>query len=473
MNVVTLPRRRLLGAWGAPVTLFVAYVVAIVLLVVSSIIDFDNARALEETNANVARTIEAQEKLRTIGNTIYVAESSQLGYLLTGNAAYLDPFRLTQQRIEPRMDDAGNLISNTPSQRAGVARLRELVQAQFAAMQATIDAYRVRGQPAALAVFEQGNQMQTMIALRELIAAMLDEESRLLGERRAVAAQAYSSAIGRALVATIVVGLALTAFYFLMHRYLRERDAALEVVEANNAVLERRVVERTTELAQLSRHLLEVRELEKKAIARDLHDDFGSYLTAINMDVSRARDKIAATHPEQAAKLERTLGLLNSAIELKRQLISELRPSLLDNLGLGPALEQYVEEWGHRAGVQATFDHDGDLTSDAEGCAIAIFRVFQEALSNIAKHANATRVAASCYRAADSIEFEIADDGIGLVDADRTKSGSHGLLGMRERVLAYGGRVDILPGPQGGTIVRGAMPCTVTALDPAGAPATT
>ncbi len=145
---------------------------------------------------------------------------------------------------------------------------------------------------------------------------------------------------------------------------------------------------------------------------------------------------------------------------MKRQLVSELRPSMLDNLGLGAALEQYVEEWSRRTRIRATFDHDGDLSSD-DGCLIAIFRVFQEALNNVAKHAKATRVAAYAYRTDDRIEFEIADDGRGITDEDRAKTGGHGLLGIRERTLAYDGRLEILNGPQGGTIVRGSMPCNV------------
>ena len=85
--------------------------------------------------------------------------------------------------------------------------------------------------------------------------------------------------------------------------------------------------------------------------------------------------------------------------------------------------------------------------------------MFQEALSNIAKHAKATRVAAFAYRVDDVIDFEIADDGVGLTDVDRSKLGTHGLLGIRERVLAYGGTLEIGAGPSGGTVVRATMPC--------------
>ncbi len=448
--------------------LFTAYAFAMVLLVGSAYVDYRNARDLEETGASVSRTIQAMDKLRQVGNTIFIAEGSQRGYLLTGNPAYLEPYRDMQQRMPVRLAEVAAIVSDTPVQHASVDGLRSLATLKFDEMDKTLDAYRRDGAAGAVAIVAQADSRNTMAHVRETIRVMLGEESRLLAERRVSAASAYSGSILRASIASALVALALTAFYLLMRRYLRQRDAALAVVEASNAELEKRVAERTADLSHLSRHLLNVREHEKKVIARDLHDEFGSYLTAINMDVSRARDKIADTNPEQAAKLERTLGLLGSAIEMKRQLISDLRPSILDNLGLGAALEQYIDEWSRRTGIEATFDHEGDLDSGDEGCPIAIFRVFQESLTNIARHSSATRVAAHAYRTGDTIEFEIADNGIGLTEADRGKPGAHGLLGIRERVLAYRGEVTFVETHGGGNTVRAVMPCSPL---PATAPA--
>ena len=470
MNPSAMSGRKLMGAWEAPIVLFAGYAIAIALLVASSFIDFRNARDLERSSLSVSRTLEVMEKVRQIGNTLFIAESAQRGFILTGNAEYLQTYQDMQERIPTRLAEIGTLV-DSPVQHSAVDKMRVLAKARFDEMGQTIDTYRSGGQTAAITLMGRSDAIGSMATIRELIRVMLDEESRLLGERRTIASAAYSDGLGRALISTIVVGLALTAFYLLMHRFLRQRDAALRVAEASNAELEQRVVARTADLSHLSRHLLNVREHEKKIIARDLHDEFGSYLTAINMDVSRTRDKIADSNPEQAAKLERTLGLLGSAIEMKRQLISDLRPSILDNLGLGAALEQYIDEWSRRTGISATFDHEGELVSNDEGCPIAIFRVFQEALNNIAKHSGATRVAAHVYRVRDEMEFEVADNGVGISDADRAKPGVHGLLGIRERVLAYGGHFEFLKGHDGsGTILRGRMPCLLTADDREGRP---
>ena len=458
------------GAWEAPVVLMAAYALGIVLLLGSAFIDFRNARDLETSSGNVTRTLEAMEKLRQIGNNLFIAENSARGYIITGSPSYLETYREMQQRIPVRLAEMGAIVSDTPAQQAAAARMRLQAASKYAELDDTLDAYRSGGQAGAIAKISQEDAVNSMDSVRELIRTMLKEESRLLSERRAMAAAAYSDGLTRALVSTAIVALALTAFFLLTHRFLRQRDKALAVVEENNAVLEQRVIDRTEDLSHLSRHLLNVREHEKKVIARDLHDEFGSYLTAINMDVSRTRDKIAVTNPEQAAKLERTLSLLGSAIEMKRRLISDLRPSMLDNLGLGAALEQYIDEWSRRTGIAATFDHNGELESNDEGCPIAIFRVFQESLTNVAKHSGATRVAAYAYRSGDAIEFEIADNGIGLSDADRAKPGVHGLLGIRERVLAYHGHVEFVAGPQGGMIVRGRMPCQVPSSESRPAP---
>jgi signal transduction histidine kinase len=459
MSPNPLRQQRAPGIWRAPAVLFSAYAVALILLAASALLDYQITHDLEASGRAVARTLEAIEKLRQTGNAFFVAESSQRGYVITGKESYLGLYREMHEAIGRRLDDTSRVVSEIPRQAERLTRLRQLAKEKFDEMDRTLDAYRSGGQAGAIALISADEGMETILRARETIIQMLGEETRLLAERRAAESAAASGGRLKSILASGIVGLALTLFYLLMLRYLRERDTALAAVESSNTELEQRVTERTAELSDLSRHLLNIREDEKKSIARDLHDEFGSYLTAINMDVSRVRDKIAATNPEQAVKLDRTLALLNQTIDMKRRLISDLRPSILDNLGLGAALEQYIDEWSRYNGVTATFDFDGDLETEEEGCPIAIFRVFQEALNNVAKHSGATAVTAYVRRVGDAIDFEIADNGIGLSDAARSKPGTHGLLGIRERVLAYHGRLEFLRRPDGGTVLRASLPC--------------
>ena len=448
--------RKFLGAGAAPAVLLMTYVVALGLLAMSAFVDYRITRDLQESGTGISRTVEAMEKLRQVSNTFFIAESSQRGYILTGKGDYLEPYREMRGLIDTRLDEANRLLSDTPAQRANLMALRSLSIERFSQMDRALDEPRPGGLPIADGT-DQGRE--TMGRVRATIRTMLAEESSLLATRRAYGSAAAASGRVKALFASVVVALALSVFYLLTLRFLRQRDGALEAVRSSNAELEERVAARTVELSNLSRHLLNIREDEKKSIARELHDEFGSFLTAINMDVSRMRDKISTTNPEQASRFDRTLGLLNQAIDMKRRLISELRPSILDNLGLGAALEQHIDEWSCRTGIPTTFDHSGDLESQDDGCLIAIFRVFQEALTNVARHSGATEVHAHARRIDDSIELEIADTGVGLTDAARGKPGALGLLGIRERVLAYRGRLQILRGPTGGTVIRATFPC--------------
>lgn len=437
----------------------IAYVVALALLLVSAVVDFRITHELEDSGRAVARTIEAMEKIRQTGNVFYIAESSQRGYVITGKDGYLGPYQEMRQLIGPRLGEVGGLVSDTAPQRDALATLRSLVAQRFLQMDRTLAAYRSDGQASAINVISTDEGLETMERARAVIRSMLAEESRLLDGRRATEARVALRVRTETLIASALVALALTAFFLFTRRYLRERDIALADVQSSNVDLEQRVARRTAELSDLSRHLLNLREDEKKRIARDLHDELGSYLTAINMDVSRMRDKISVTNPELAEKLDRTLGLLNQAINMKRRLISELRPSILDNLGLGAALEQYIDEWSGRTGIAATFDYSGDLEVEEDGCPISIFRVFQEALDNVAGHSGATAVYAHARRVDDLIVLEISDNGIGLSDEARSKPGTHGLLGIRERVLAYRGRLEISRGPVGGAVIRASFPC--------------
>ena len=452
-------QQRTVGNRGAHAVLFVAFIIALGLVAVSAVIDYRIRHQLEESGIAVSRTFEAMDKLRQTGNAFFIAESSLRGYVITGKDAYLAPYREMHRLTGVRLDEASRLVSDVPQQREHLNTLRGLATRQFSEMDHIIDAYRSAGRADAVAIVDADEGAGTMVRLRQTIQAMLDGEAKLLAERRAAGSEAAFDGSIRSLLTSAFVAMALSAFYLLTLRSLRHRDIALEAVESSNAELEQRVAERTAELSALSRHLLNIREDEKKSIARELHDGFGSYLTAINMDVSRMRDKIADTNPEQTVRLDRTLNLLNQAIDMKRRLISDLRPSMLDNLGLGAALEQYIDEWSRYTGIAATFDHRGEFDTEEEGCLIAIFRVFQEALNNVAKHSGATAVHAHVRRAGDSIDLEIADNGIGMTEAVRSKPGTHGLLGIRERVLAYRGRLEFSRAPAGGTVICAWLPC--------------
>jgi PAS domain S-box-containing protein len=204
-------------------------------------------------------------------------------------------------------------------------------------------------------------------------------------------------------------------------------------------------------LADLAHHIEQVKEQERTRIAREIHDDLGGNLTAIKMALAM----LAARLPDDPALQERAAyvdGLVDRTIEAVHRISLDLRPSTLD-LGLVAALEWQAWEFEQRLGIACTFDSpDKDIELDPDHAA-ALFRIVQEALTNIAKHAGATRVTVTLKRQRQHLVLAICDNGRGITPADRGKPHSFGLRGMSERARALNGTLDVAGAPGGGTMV--------------------
>jgi signal transduction histidine kinase len=307
---------------------------------------------------------------------------------------------------------------------------------------------------------------------REAIKVLLVRE-----EQRALSALDASRADQR--ISTLCVGAvsALNIILFvLLFRNLgtqlgmqsREQERLLHA----QSELDRLVRERTRQLEALARHLQNVGEEEKTKLARELHDELGAILTATKIDVASAQRRLSGSlsgsDPVAAEKLARAQGHLDQGIALKRRIVEDMRPTVLAHFGLVTALRTLAEEAAQRNGWRLVLDLPEDDIRLDEALAIALFRVAQEALNNAAKYARASRLGVALSLSEDdelpaagpaSISLEIDDDGIGIAPADLDRARTHGLLGMRQRVAARGGTLEIGPGPRhGGTRVSVRMP---------------
>ena len=258
----------------------------------------------------------------------------------------------------------------------------------------------------------------------------------------------------------VAVGLSqlLLSWYVIALYLKRQRESEAELTRLN-ANLEKIIAARTSDLSRLSRHLMTVREEEKAKIARELHDELGSNLTAARMDLAWVAQRVA-DQPAVAQRVARATEVVRATVDLGRRIIHDLRPPLLDNLGLSAAIEAHVTEFSKHSGLIVDIDVEEDLPELAEGCPIALFRIMQEALTNVLRYAKAGRVRVSLRREGNDVVLEIIDDGIGLSDDVLAKSMSHGLLGMKERAAQIGGVLRLARG-QGnkGTAVRVTLPC--------------
>ncbi len=218
------------------------------------------------------------------------------------------------------------------------------------------------------------------------------------------------------------------------------------------------------QLSELSSHLEAVKEEERERIARDIHDELGSILVAVKIEVSLLASKLPSAPTALRDKAHSVETLLDQAMGTASRVARELRPGILKEFGLPAAIECQAEDFAQRTGIACRVQSDDyyafdDGSEPDENTSLALFRIFQEALTNVAKHAHASLVAVRLGRERDNIVLEIRDNGLGISDEDMSKPKSFGLRGIRERVSSLGGEFTVTPGEQGGTRILLAVPC--------------
>ncbi|MDO8989220.1 MAG: PAS domain-containing protein [Sideroxyarcus sp.] len=211
------------------------------------------------------------------------------------------------------------------------------------------------------------------------------------------------------------------------------------------------------QLRELSSHIQDVREQERIAIAREVHDHMGSMLTAIKLDVAWLGSRLAdiPALAEKAANIEE---MVDKCTLVAGNISRSLRPSVLDTFGIIAAVEMEADEFERRTGIACVFEHDAEIADVPPDISIALFRIFQETLANITKHAQASIVGVQMHDRDGSIGLSVRDNGRGLTDADREKPRSFGLRGIRERVEYFGGQVSIESRAGKGTHISVSIP---------------
>ena len=241
-------------------------------------------------------------------------------------------------------------------------------------------------------------------------------------------------------------------------RDISERRRAEATLSATNA-----------ELRRLSESLIMVRESERSRIARELHDELGQHLMRLRLDLSSLAGRLRSAHPELEDKVNVMKGLLADTVASVRRITTELRPLLLDDLGLVAAAEWLVNDFSQRSGVAVDVDIDPAADECEADMATAVYRILQEALTNVARHASASRVSVTLQLESDVLHLAIEDNGRGMQSPENPMlRAGNGLVGMRERVLMFGGQLDLGRSAAGGVAIDVQLPLK----HPPAAPAT-
>ncbi len=424
-------------------------------------------RRLDEVNRLIATSLESQALLNELRALIADAETGQRGYLLTGNKRYLEPYTFAVPRISDRYVKVRDFVMRTgdEGQRERVAKLNNLMGKRLAELEATIALFEKSGGKAALDLTTTDVGNVVMQQLRSTLDEMIVEEGTQQYNRIVLWNHDIATArIGTQLMTVLSVALLLVV-WLLAYRELAARQRASELMQADQRRLESLVDQRTSELSDLTSYLQSVREDEKLKLARDLHDELGSVLVSAKMDVSSVQSRLPTIDASAVERLQRVQTTLDEAVEIKRRIIDELRPTLLDNVGLEAALEWQVHEVCRRAGLSGKVSASGVGERLPRDVSIALFRIVQEALTNIVRHSRAKSVDVELVCTTDAATLIVSDDGQGIPHGAERARHSHGIAGMRQRARALRGDFSIRGRPDRGTVIEVRVPLGPEASD--------
>ncbi len=418
-------------------------------------------RQLQVASTAVARADQVVAAIERLRLQLLEAETGERGYLITGDAAYLQPYRRAQQRFGADLVRLEELVAGEPVQQTQLLTVRRLVSERMEQAATTIEARRIGGLAEAVPLVMTHAGKLTMDTLQAALDGMENQElvaraapnASLARDRQVIRIGIFAEA------ALNVVLVTMGAFSLWREVDRRKRDHA--ALAERGATLEAEVRERTAQLSALSRFQEDVREDEKKRVARELHDELGGTLTAAKIDLQLISDRLKAD-AVVGPRLTRINAALDDAIAVKRRIIEDLRPTLLDNLGICAALRWQCEEFAKRTGCAcSTHCPEGDEQPSLEQ-SVALYRIVQEALTNIAKHAQANRVDVDLRLTGDRWRLAVRDDGVGFDPEKERRPTAHGLVSIRERVLGLGGEVLVSGAPGAGTTIEVVLPAAAS-----------
>lgn len=248
--------------------------------------------------------------------------------------------------------------------------------------------------------------------------------------------------------------------YILFHTLASSRRRAIQM--ANGMTEELRASQIRLQLShqklrRLAAHADQIKEEERKRIAREIHDDLGQNLLVLRIDADMLASRTQRRHPRLNARARSTLEQIDATIKSVRQIINDLRPTVLD-LGVNAAVEWQVAQFRQRTGIACEVSESHDDICLSDQCATALFRILQESLSNISQHANASRVQVKLEKCRDTVSLSVSDNGVGAAIDGRNKLGSFGLVGIEERIKLLGGTFYIVSSPGAGMSVHVSVP---------------
>lgn len=405
--------------------------------------------------ANREALLDARVEVGLLMREVIAAESGQRGYLLTARPEYKEPYTRAAAQVQSQLARVAQIYSAWPDRSADVKKLDELTRQRMSELDTTVSMFEGAHTEGWRDVMLTDIGRETMVAIEGQARNMARVETARIDDSRELLTETLMfSRIG--IAALVVLSLAVLLLYARQaRRFDDERLERAAQLRFERDRLEVEVERRTRDITQIANHLQTAREDERSSLARELHDELGGLLTAAKLDVARMRSRLTGAPPEVLERMMHLVKTLDEGIALKRRIIEDLRPSSLNNLGLKAALEILCVEFAERSEIEVRTQVD-ELPLDDAG-KLTVYRLVQEALTNVAKYARAASVDVRVRGRGDWAEIDVRDDGIGF-DTTAARVAAHGLAGMRFRVQSGRGELKIRSRPGQGTMIAARLP---------------
>lgn len=408
-------------------------------------------------NAEVVAMSEVNQKRIDRLDQLWVllvdAEASALSFLLMRSDVYLEPYRNTAARLEPLMASMNFDIPPGSDDHADFQALKRLVDAKFHYLGEMLSHGKV---PVALSQDhgELGKQLMDEIRVRLAVLKARREKAHQDLENMYLARADNIQYMGYVLgIASLLL---IISLFLVQQRQVALRARIQELLKTENSRLEAKVAARTRELSNLASNLTNAQEEERQHIARELHDEMGSALTAAKMDASWLRRSLGTRVDDSIQeRLLRLIENIGGTISLTRRLVDDLQPPLLKGLGLTEALRSLGQQFEIDMPVEMSFpEHELNLSAEQS---LALFRVAQESLTNVRKYAKASQVKLSLQEEGGVVLLSIRDNGVGFDTQDIELHG-HGIAGIKHRTQMFNGSLTLSSSPGKGTHIEVRIP---------------
>ena len=394
--------------------------------------------------------LEADSFLRAIPTELYLADVLMRDYLLDPNPLTAPLHRRQLLEVRASLDERLDALRQRLKRENAAA---ELLAAEVQSYWDSVEPI-FKWTHQQKAIFGPIFLRQQVLPRRQAATALAREirglnESSLCRERRRL--QDSQEALESFLLKMLIFSMAVGVVVALVSTY------RVSILEWRTAMERDRAERAERELRRLSQKLVQAQEDERRSLSRELHDVVGQMLTGIRMELANLASSRNGQPERFSERLEEAKRLTERVLHEVRDLAMGLRPSMLDDLGLGPALEWQGREFARRAGVPVTVQVDGALENLPDSHRTCIFRVVQEALTNCARHAHARNIRVSVHGRGDAVCVIVQDDGVGF-DPKETAGRGLGLIGIEERVRELNGNMSVVSQPRKGAVLRAEIP---------------